>query len=78
MDVQAVIDFLLAVNWKEVFEALFAIIGGFTVLAKYTPWEWDNKVADFLAKLIHAGALNVGKPDAVIAQEEAAKAKKEG
>ncbi len=31
----------------EALEAFLAIVGGFKIFARYTPWKWDDKAFDY-------------------------------
>lgn len=50
------LDFIVN-NYIEIVEALLAILGGFSILAKYTPTDADDKVLAAVVKFIHAFGL---------------------
>jgi len=55
------IQSVMALDWKAIGEGLLMVLGGFSILAKITPWEWDNKVLDSVQKLINKLGLAKGK-----------------
>lgn len=57
MDFGAIISFF-ATNWDNILGGILTIIGGASVLARVTPWEWDNKALDFIQKIIDGLALS--------------------
>ncbi len=44
-------------NWVNLVAAVGATVTGFSLIAKLTPWESDDKVADFLIQCIHFLAI---------------------
>ena len=45
-------DFLTKINWTEVIPAMLSIIGGCAVIAKITPWTWDDIAIGWVTKVI--------------------------
>ena len=37
-----------AKDFLDIISALFTIIGALKVIARYTPWKWDDLILDFL------------------------------
>ena len=35
-------------DFLDIISALFTIIGALKVIARYTPWKWDDVILDFL------------------------------
>jgi len=35
-------------DFLDIISALFTIIGALKVIARYTPWKWDDLILDFL------------------------------
>lgn len=48
-------------NWGEAVTAVLAILGGFSVLAKFTPTEADDKVIQAVVDFIHKLGLTKKK-----------------
>ena len=49
---EAVITFV-TLHGLEILSAVLAILGGFSVLAKFTPTEVDDKVLAAILKVVH-------------------------
>lgn len=47
--IQTIINF----DWTSIVEAIFMILGGFSIIAKLTPTEKDDKVVDAILKVVH-------------------------
>ena len=47
-------------NWTNLGIGVLAVLGGFSVLAKITPTEADDKVVNFLLNLVHKIGLTKG------------------
>lgn len=43
----------LVANWKELGTAALGIFGAFSIIAKITPTKADDKVVDFILRIIH-------------------------
>lgn len=39
-------------HWDEILLAFSMLIGGFAIIAKLTPWGWDDKIAKVGAKVL--------------------------
>ena len=48
-------------NWPEILIGIAGILGGFAVLAKYTPNTSDNKIIAVLLQLVNDLGQNNGK-----------------
>lgn len=46
-----------AENWQNIALGISGIVAGASVIAKVTPWEWDNVFLDKVQSIIHALAL---------------------
>lgn len=33
----------LLANWSDIAQAVLAVLGGLKIIARYTPFEWDDK-----------------------------------
>jgi hypothetical protein len=49
-------DFIL-INWKEILTAVLSILGTFSIIAKLTPNTTDDKVVNFLLKIVNVFGL---------------------
>lgn len=47
----------LTAHWTELGQAALALLGLFSIIAKLTPTEADNKVLDKLLTVVHALGL---------------------
>ena len=47
-------------NWPEILVGLTSIIGGFAVLAKFTPNKSDDKFFQFLWDIVNSMGQNAG------------------
>lgn len=54
--VGTIISWLMA-NWKDIAEALLAILGGFSIIAKLTPTKADDKIVDAILRVVHGLGL---------------------
>lgn len=61
MDFGSIINFFAA-NWDNILQAILMAIGSASIIARITPWEWDNKFLDFLQKMIDGLALSKKTP----------------
>lgn len=52
---------LIGLDWVSIFNALLAIVGGFSVLATLTPNKSDDRVIQSVLNWINRGALLVGR-----------------
>lgn len=50
-------------HWDDIITAITSLIGAFTIIAKLTPTTADDKVIDFILKVINFLSLNI-KPQA--------------
>jgi len=50
------------ISYSDYIVGALAIVGAFSVVAKITPWTWDNKVANVLQKIINVLSLAKKKP----------------
>lgn len=48
---------------SDVLAALFMVIGGLKVIARYTPFTWDDKVLETIEKPLKAIANLFGKKE---------------
>ena len=54
------IDWMLT-NWKEAVEALLMLLGGFSIIAKFTPTEADDRLIQRVLGFIHGIGLTKDK-----------------
>lgn len=47
----------LSEHWLDIVNGLTAVIAGAAIIARVTPWEWDNQFLDKVQSIIHALAL---------------------
>lgn len=48
-------------NWQDALTAVLAILGGFSVLAKFTPTEADDKIIQTVLNFVHGLGLTKKK-----------------
>jgi hypothetical protein len=61
MDIAAIIGWVMT-NGGQIVTAVLAILGGFSLIAKLTPTQADDKVIDSILKVIHTlGLTRAGK-----------------
>jgi|TARA_R100000501_G_C2589174_1_gene89804 hypothetical protein len=51
-------------NWDQLIMIAFALVGAFSAIAKITPTQKDDVIADAILKVINALALNPKKSSA--------------
>lgn len=44
-------------HWMDIGTAILAILGAFSILAKLTPTKADDKIVDFLLKIVNTLGL---------------------
>ncbi len=49
-------DFIIA-NWKDILTAVLSILGAFSIIAKLTPNKTDDKIINYLLKIINVFGL---------------------
>jgi hypothetical protein len=49
-------DFIIA-NWPAILQIIFAVLGVFSLIAKLTPTQADDKILDAILKIIHTFGL---------------------
>lgn len=48
-------------NWAGIMTGLTSIVGGFSIIATITPNQADNKIVDYLARIVNFLGANIGK-----------------
>lgn len=48
-------------NFLEIAQAVLAAVGALKVVARYTPWQWDDRALEFCEKPLSL-VLNFFKP----------------
>lgn len=49
---EGIISFITS-NWVEIGSVFLMLVGAFSIIAKWTPNTVDNKIADFLLKIVN-------------------------
>ena len=49
---------LLDVDWGTILQQVLVILGAASVLAKITPWKWDNAILDAIQNVINKVGLS--------------------
>tara|TARA_R110002020_G_scaffold204521_1_gene408601 strand:+ start:122 stop:307 length:186 start_codon:yes stop_codon:yes gene_type:complete len=53
------IEYMTA-HWTEILSAVTSIVGGFAILATFTPNQTDNKIIDAMMQMINTLGGNFG------------------
>lgn len=53
-------EFLQNIEWGKVIEAVLMILGGFSIIARFTPTKVDDKIIDKILSFVHL--LGLTKP----------------
>lgn len=56
MDIGSIIGWITS-NWAQLINGVLAVLGGFSILAKLTPTQADDKIINSILSIIHGLGL---------------------